>query len=82
MNDVETAALIVGGHTFGKAHGATDIVNGVEPEAAPLQEMGFGWANPGVGNDTVSSGLEVTWTPRRPSGTTRSWRSSTATSGS
>ena len=62
MNDVETAALIVGGHTFGKAHGATDIVNGVEPEAAPLQEMGFGWANPGVGNDTVSSGLEVTWT--------------------
>ncbi|WP_286150186.1 catalase/peroxidase HPI [Mycobacterium sp. ST-F2] len=62
MNDVETAALIVGGHTFGKAHGATDIENGVEPEAAPLQEMGFGWANPGVGNETVSSGLEVTWT--------------------
>lgn len=62
MNDVETAALIVGGHTFGKAHGGTDIVNGVEPEAAPLQEMGFGWANPGVGNEAVSSGLEVTWT--------------------
>ncbi|CQD02169.1 catalase/peroxidase HPI [Mycolicibacterium conceptionense] len=62
MNDVETAALIVGGHTFGKTHGATDIENGVEPEAAPLEQMGLGWANPGVGNDTVSSGLEVTWT--------------------
>ncbi|KAB7751195.1 MULTISPECIES: catalase/peroxidase HPI [Mycobacteriaceae] len=62
MNDVETAALIVGGHTFGKAHGATDIENGVEPEAAPLEQLGLGWANPGVGNETVSSGLEVTWT--------------------
>ena len=62
MNDVETAALIVGGHTFGKTHGATDIVNGPEPEAAPLEQMGLGWANPGVGNDTVTSGLEVTWT--------------------
>ncbi|MCX2929516.1 catalase/peroxidase HPI [Mycobacterium sp. CVI_P3] len=62
MNDVETAALIVGGHTFGKAHGATPIVNGVEPEAAPLEQMGLGWSNPGVGNDTVSSGLEVIWT--------------------
>lgn len=62
MNDVETAALIVGGHTFGKTHGATDIENGVEPEAAPLEQMGLGWANPGVGNEAVSSGLEVTWT--------------------
>ena len=62
MNDIETAALIVGGHTFGKTHGATDIENGVEPEAAPLEQMGLGWANPGLGNDTVSSGLEVTWT--------------------
>ncbi|MGX9672665.1 catalase/peroxidase HPI [Mycobacterium sp. HM-7] len=62
MNDVETAALIVGGHTFGKTHGATDIENGVEPEAAPLEAMGLGWANPGVGNEAVSSGLEVTWT--------------------
>jgi catalase-peroxidase len=62
MNDVETAALIVGGHTFGKAHGATPIVNGVEPEAAPLEEMGFGWSNPGIGNEAVSSGLEVIWT--------------------
>ncbi|ART67589.1 catalase/peroxidase HPI [Mycobacterium dioxanotrophicus] len=62
MNDVETAALIVGGHTFGKTHGATDIENGVEPEAAPLEQMGLGWSNPGVGNETVSSGIEVTWT--------------------
>jgi catalase-peroxidase len=63
MNDIETAALIVGGHTFGKTHGATEVENGVEPEAAPLEQVGFGWSNSGVGNDTVSSGLEVTWTP-------------------
>jgi len=62
MNDVETAALIVGGHTFGKTHGATPVENGVEPEAAPLEQQGLGWANSGLGNDTVSSGLEVTWT--------------------
>ena len=62
MNDVETAALIVGGHTFGKTHGATDVENGPEPEAAPLESQGLGWANSGVGNETVSSGLEVTWT--------------------
>jgi catalase-peroxidase len=62
MNDIETAALIVGGHTFGKTHGATDIENGVEPEAAPLEQLGLGWSNPGVGNEAVSSGLEVTWT--------------------
>ena len=62
MNDVETAALIVGGHTFGKTHGATTVENGVEPEAAPLELQGLGWANSGVGNETVSSGLEVTWT--------------------
>ena len=62
MNDVETAALIVGGHTFGKTHGATAVENGPEPEAAPLQDAGLGWANPGVGNETVSSGIEVIWT--------------------
>ncbi|WP_328356316.1 catalase/peroxidase HPI [Mycobacterium sp. NBC_00419] len=62
MNDVETAALIVGGHTFGKTHGATPVENGVEPEAAPLEMQGLGWANSGLGNETVSSGLEVTWT--------------------
>jgi catalase-peroxidase len=63
MNDEETAALIIGGHTFGKTHGATAVENGVEPEAADLDLQGFGWANSGVGNDAVSSGLEVTWTP-------------------
>ena len=66
MNDIETAALIVGGHTFGKTHGNGDAdLVGVEPEAAPLEQMGLGWANPqgtGVGNDTVTSGLEVIWT--------------------
>ncbi|MFN8225482.1 MAG: catalase/peroxidase HPI [Mycobacterium sp.] len=66
MNDVETAALIVGGHTFGKTHGNGDPdLIGVEPEAAPLEAMGLGWANAngtGVGNDTFTSGLEVTWT--------------------
>ena len=66
MNDIETAALIVGGHTFGKTHGNGDAeVLGPEPEAAPLEQMGLGWRNPnatGNPNDTVSSGLEVTWT--------------------
>ncbi|WP_067834371.1 catalase/peroxidase HPI [Nocardia lijiangensis] len=67
MNDVETAALIVGGHTFGKTHGAgpADLV-GPEPEAAPLEEQGLGWRssfNTGVGKDAITSGLEGTWTP-------------------
>ncbi|MBF6170617.1 catalase/peroxidase HPI [Nocardia blacklockiae] len=67
MNDTETAALIVGGHTFGKTHGNgnPDLV-GPEPEAAPLEEQGLGWRNAngtGVGADTVTSGLEGTWTP-------------------
>ncbi|NUS42551.1 MAG: catalase/peroxidase HPI [Mycobacteriaceae bacterium] len=67
MNDVETAALIVGGHTFGKTHGAgpADHV-GPEPEAAPLEEQGLGWHSSygtGVGKDAITSGLEVTWTP-------------------
>jgi len=66
MSDSETAALIVGGHTFGKTHGNGDAdLIGPEPEAAPLEAMGLGWANPngtGVGNDTVTSGIEVTWT--------------------
>ncbi|ORB29921.1 catalase/peroxidase HPI [Mycolicibacterium parafortuitum] len=66
MNDVETAALIVGGHTFGKTHGNGDAsLVGPEPEAADLELQGLGWHNPqgtGHGNDTVSSGLEVIWT--------------------
>lgn len=66
MNDVETAALIVGGHTFGKTHGAhPDDKLGPEPEAAPMEQMGLGWRNgygTGVGPDTVTSGIEVIWT--------------------
>ena len=68
MNDEETVALIAGGHTFGKTHGAASPVDtvGPEPEAAPLQEMGLGWKNShgtGSGNDTITSGLEGAWTP-------------------
>ncbi len=67
MNDEETVALIAGGHTFGKTHGAADPDKyvGPEPEAAPLDEQGLGWKSSygsGAGGDTISSGLEVTWT--------------------
>ncbi len=66
MNDEETVALIAGGHTFGKTHGAAPADNcGPDPEAAPLDEMGLGWKNKfrtGVGGDAITSGLEVTWT--------------------
>ncbi|WP_312986825.1 catalase/peroxidase HPI [Crossiella cryophila] len=67
MNDEETVALIAGGHTFGKAHGAADPDKyvGAEPEGAPLEEQGLGWRNSfgsGKGRDTITSGLEVTWT--------------------
>ncbi|MGC4991574.1 catalase/peroxidase HPI [Nocardia salmonicida] len=66
MNDEETAALIVGGHSFGKTHGAGDAsLVGPEPEAAPLQQQGLGWKSgygTGKGKDAITSGLEVVWT--------------------
>ncbi|WP_435196735.1 catalase/peroxidase HPI [Natronomonas sp. EA1] len=66
MNDEETAALIAGGHTFGKVHGADDPDHlGAEPEAAPIESQGLGWANDyesGKGADTITSGIEGPWT--------------------
>ena len=67
MNDEETVALVAGGHTFGKCHGAGDPkLVGAEPEAAPIEQMGLGWSNSfgsGKGDDTTSSGIEGAWTP-------------------
>jgi catalase-peroxidase len=65
MNDEETVALIAGGHTFGKTHGAGDAKNVADaPELAPLEQMGLGWKNgykSGKGGDAITSGLEVIW---------------------
>ena len=66
MNDEETVALVAGGHTFGKAHGAGDPeLVGTEPEGAPIEELGFGWSNAhgsGLGVDAITSGIEGPWT--------------------
>ncbi len=68
MNDEETVALIAGGHTFGKGHGAGDTAQvGAEPEAAPIEAQGLGWKNSqglGRAGDTITSGMEVTWTQK------------------
>ncbi|MFT5786241.1 MAG: catalase-peroxidase [Ascidiaceihabitans sp.] len=67
MDDAETVALVAGGHTFGKAHGAGDAgLVGAEPEAAPIEQMGIGWQSThgtGKGVDAISSGIEGAWTP-------------------
>jgi catalase-peroxidase len=87
MNDEETVALVAGGHTFGKAHGAGDPGKfvGPEPEGADIAEQGLGWKNSmgtGKGVDTISSGLEAHGPPTPFSGTTTTSTSSSSTSGS
>ena len=86
MDDEEIVALIAGGHTFGKAHGAApESHKGPEPEGAPIEAQGLGWNSnfgSGHGKDTISSGLEVTWTTRPRAGATTSSRTCSSSNGS
>ena len=86
MNDEGTVALIAGGHTFGKCHGAGDPdLVGPEPEGCPVEHQGLGWVNAngtGVGADAITSGLEGAWTNNPCSGTTGTSTTSSGTSGS
>jgi len=86
MNDEETVALIAGGHSFGKTHGAGDTtLVGPQPEAAEITQQGLGWSSKyatGIAGDAIASGIEVTWTKTPTTGATTSLKTCSATSGS